>query len=145
MSILPSLSLNSLSRNSLSRNSLSQNTLSQNTLSQNTLAHNSVAFKAVSKNQLQLNKLSRDPVVPASIPNSAKTFKQELNSMFKTMLKNQDQFLKMGESISQGKKFSPQELLSLQIRAGEMQVQVELCSKIADSVSGLVRRLHQGS
>jgi hypothetical protein len=60
------------------------------------------------------------------------------------MLKNQAQLSKLGEQVKRGKNFSPQELLSLQMRVGEMQVQVELFSKISDSVSGLVRRLHQG-
>lgn len=47
------------------------------------------------------------------------------------------------DKILSGKQFSHQELLYFQVRAGELGMKVELCSKLAESLSSTLKKFQQ--
>ena len=55
-----------------------------------------------------------------------------------------EELVKLSHSIQSGKDISAKELLFYQIKAGQFGLQVELLSKVGESLSSTVRKLEQG-
>ena len=66
------------------------------------------------------------------------------SDLFQSMMEHHRSVSRFEGQARAGRTFEPQELLAMQLRVGELQVQVELVAKVSDTATGLVRRLHQG-
>ncbi|MDZ4786194.1 MAG: hypothetical protein SGJ02_08975 [bacterium] len=92
-----------------------------------------------------VNVLSSKAVAEIVAPSKVegKSFGDIFNKASNTQDIHKD-LIRLTNAMLSGKNLSPQELLFYQIRAGQFGLQVELLSKLGESLSATVKKLEQG-